>query len=259
VKNSLKAALKAGRPVLGSWIQCGNVGIAEAMARAGFDWLAIDLEHSTISLETAEHLIRVVELCGCVPLVRLPSHDFVLAKRAMDAGAHGIIVPSVNTAEEARAAVQCIQYPPRGFRGMGLGRAHGYGTQFESYLKEVQDHGVVVAMIEHKNGVENLEKILSVPGIDAIFVGPYDLSASYGTPGALSEPAVKSALQQIIKVAAKARVACGIHVVHPPVEQVRTRLEEGFRFIAYAGDMLLLTPAANQAVSSLRQMALGKT
>lgn len=257
MKNSLRSSLRAGRPVFGTWLQFGHPAIAEVIAQAGFEWVGIDLEHSVISLETAFTLIQVLELSGCVPLVRLSANDPVQAKRVMDAGAHGVIVPGVQTVEDAERAVAAVKYPPRGTRGVGLGRAHGYGTRFEEYLGELDEHGVVFAMIEHRDGVEQVEKILVVPGLDGVFIGPYDLSASYGVPGQFEHPVMRTAMARILAAAQRAGVAAGIHVVHPPVDQVRERLREGFRFIAYGGDMLFLTPALRDAATALRGLAGG--
>jgi 2-keto-3-deoxy-L-rhamnonate aldolase RhmA len=255
VKNALRATLRAGRPSFGSWLQFGHPAIAEVMAQAGFDWIGIDLEHSVTGMETAFSLIQVIELSGCVPLVRLSANDPVQAKRMMDAGAHGVIVPGVNAVEDAERAVAAVKYPPEGARGVGLGRAHGYGARFAEYLRELSEYAVVIVMIEHRDGVERVEKILGVPGVDAVLIGPYDLSTSYGVPGQFEHPVMRSAMTRILRAAQESSVAPGLHVVHPPVDQVRERLAEGFRFIAYGGDMLFLVPAMRTAVGELRCLA----
>jgi 2-keto-3-deoxy-L-rhamnonate aldolase RhmA len=252
MKNRLREALRGGRPSFGSWLQFGHPAVAEAMAQAGFEWIGIDLEHSVISLETAFTLIQVIELSGCVPLVRLSANDPVQAKRVMDAGAHGVIVPAVQTVDDARRAVASIKYPPSGTRGVGLGRAHAYGPRFADYVRELEEFAVAIVMIEHREAVERVEEILGVPGIDGVFVGPYDLSASYGIPGQFEHPLMHEALARILGAAKTAGVAPGIHVVHPPIAQVRDRVAEGFRFIAYGGDMLFLVPAARAAAAELR-------
>lgn len=255
MKNGLRATLRSGRPAFGSWLQFGHPAIADVLAHAGFDWIGIDLEHSVTDLETAFALIQVIDLSGCVPLVRLSANDPVQAKRVMDAGAHGVIVPGVQSAEDAERAVAAVRYPPAGQRGVGLGRAHGYGVTFQDYLRELGEYVVVMAMIEHREGVEQVEKIARVPGIDGLFIGPYDLSASYDIAGEFEHPLMREALARIVAAARDAGVAAGIHVVHPPAEQVRQRLAEGFRFIAYGGDMLFLVPALRQAAAELRCLA----
>lgn len=255
MKNSLRATLRAGRPAFGSWIQFGHPAIAEVMAQAGFDWIGIDLEHSVIGLETAFTLIQAIELSGCTPLVRLSANDPVQAKRVMDAGAHGVIVPTVNSVADAHEAVAAVRYPPSGTRGVGLGRAHAYGTRFHEYVRELEEGAVVAVMIEHRLGVEHVEEILAVPGVDAVFIGPYDLSASYDVPGQFEHPLVRDGIARILKAAHVCGVAPGIHVVHPPVEQVEARLAQGFRFIAYGGDMLFLVPTLRDAAAALRRLS----
>ena len=145
----------------GSWITFTSTASAEIMAKAGFNWLAIDMEHSPISIERAQELIQVIELSGTIPLVRLSSNDPVQIKRVMDAGAYGIIVPSVNTREDALAAIRATRYPPAGSRGVGLARAQGYGADFEKYKRSVNRDTIVIEQIEHKNAVECIEDILS--------------------------------------------------------------------------------------------------
>lgn len=248
---SLRERLHGEQPTFGSWIQFGNAAVAELMAQAGFDWVCIDLEHSAIGIETAFNLIQVIDLAGCVPLVRLSSNDPVQAKRVMDAGAHGIIVPAVGSVGEAEQAVSSAYYPPRGRRGVGLSRAQGYGSRFDAYLKKVETQTVVIVMIEERRGVDQIEEIVRVPGVDGVLIGPYDLSSSYGVAGQLDHPVMNEAIKRILDATRKANVAAGIHVVHPTLDQARRRVREGFRFIAYGGDMLFLAPALQQAVSEL--------
>ena len=224
------------------------------MATAGFDWLAIDLEHSTIDLETTFTLIQVIDLAGCAPLVRLSANDPVQAKRVMDAGAWGVIVPSVQSAAEAKQAVDAVKYPPEGKRGVGLGRAHGYGPRFVEYVCENAEGSIVIPMIEQVEGVERVDEILDVAGVDGVFIGPYDLSASYGVAGELNHPLVTKAMARVLETARAKGKAAGIHVVHPPATQVADRLAEGFRLIAYGGDMLFVTPAAREAAGQLRKL-----
>ena len=252
MKDHLRKALHAGRPVFGSWIQFGDSQVAEVMASAGFDWLGIDLEHSAIDLASASRLIQIIDLAGCVPLVRLSANDPVQARRVMDLGACGVIVPSVQSAAEARRVVEAVKYPPEGTRGVGLGRAHGYGTRFAEYLKESGEGSIVIPMIEQAEGVEHVGDILDVAGVDGVFIGPYDLSASYGVTGELQHPLVVEAMRRVVETARTKGKAAGIHVVHPPVTQVADRLAEGFRLIAYGGDMLFLTPAVSEAATQLR-------
>lgn len=256
---SLRHRLTHGEVSIGSWIQLAHPAIAEIMANAGFEWLAVDLEHSSITIREAEEIIRIIDLCGVVPLVRLSSNDPVQIKRVMDAGAHGIIVPMVNSAIEAEHAVAALRYPPKGVRGVGLARAQGYGARFEHYRTWLESEGIVIAQIEHVRGVENLDAILGVDGINGFIVGPYDLSGSLGIPGKFDHPRMKEALVEIRRIAHKHKsVAPGFHVV--PVEHslMIEKVKEGYRFIAFSTDMLFLGESCRSEMRSLQAKLPGK-
>ena len=218
---------------IGSWIQIGNPTIAEIMASAGFDWLVVDLEHSAITLREAEDLIRVIDLKGVVPLVRLSSNNPEQIKRIMDAGSHGVIVPMVNTPEEAEMAVASVKYPPVGRRSFGLARAQGYGARFEDYLAWQRENSLVIVQIEHINAVNCLESILSVEGVDAYFVGPYDLSGSLGIPGQFDHPEFLKTMNRIPEIAKKCGIPGGVHIVEPDAGQLKKSIEQGNQFIAF--------------------------
>lgn len=254
MRNTVRAALRERVPSVGSWIQFGHTGIAEVMAQAGFPWLVIDLEHSVIGIADVQPLIQVIELSGSCPLVRLSSNDPVQAKRVLDAGAHGVIVPSVNSAADAREAVAAVKYPPHGIRGVGLARAQGYGARFGAYLEEANEYSIVVPMIEHRQAVDDIEAIARTPGVNAVFVGPYDLSASYGVAGEMHHPLMRDAMARLLKATTEAGISAGLHVVHPPVRQVAERIAEGFNFVAYGTDMLFLVSQAREAAAQVRSI-----
>jgi 2-keto-3-deoxy-L-rhamnonate aldolase RhmA len=232
--------LRNGRCTIGSWITLAHPAIAEIMAKAGFDWLTVDMEHSVLTIREAEELIRVIDLCGVTPLVRLSANDPVQIKRIMDAGAHGLIVPMVNSASEAEQAVTAVRYPPEGRRGVGLARAQGYGTRFNQYLNWVNRNALVIVQVEHIKAVDNLEAILSVEGVDGFIVGPYDLSGSLGVPGEFDHPLMKNAMQRIEAVGKDSGKAPGIHVIEPKPDEVKNRIEQGYRFVAYSLDIRML-------------------
>jgi 2-keto-3-deoxy-L-rhamnonate aldolase RhmA len=250
-RNLLKAALGSGQPAWGSWITLAHPAIAEIMAKAGFLWLAVDLEHSVITIREAEELIRVIGLCGVVPLVRLSANDPVQIKRVMDAGAYGVIVPMVNSAVQAEQAVASVYYPPRGRRGVGLARAQGYGDDFEGYRKWLQQEAVVIVQVEHIQAVENLTEILAVEGVDGFFVGPYDLSSSLGIPGQWAHAKMTEAMARIREVGGASGKAPGIHVVEPDPEAARQKVAEGYRLIAYSLDIRLLDRACRQGLTAI--------
>ncbi|MBN2140996.1 MAG: 2,4-dihydroxyhept-2-ene-1,7-dioic acid aldolase [Desulfovibrionaceae bacterium] len=250
---SLKQKLASRTPALGSWITLAHPAIAEIMCRAGFEWLAVDLEHSSITIGQAEELIRVIELCGAAPLVRLSANDPVLAKRVMDSGARGVIVPMVNSRADAERAVDAVYYPPRGGRGVGLARAQGYGAGFSKYAEWAKTGPVVIVQVEHIKAVEDLEAILAVDGVDGFIVGPYDLSASLGVPGDFEDPAFLAAMERIGRVGTSSGKAPGIHVVEPDIEAAAQRIEQGYVFLAYSLDIRMLDAASRAAVARLNQ------
>jgi len=249
---SLKEVFRSGGLTIGSWITLAHPAIAEIMAGAGFDWLAVDLEHSSITIREAEDLIRVIELCGVTPLVRLSANDPVQIKQVMDAGAHGIIVPMVNSHTDAERAVSAVYYPPRGQRGVGLARAQRYGTKIEDYLAWLRDSAVIIVQVEHIEAVKNLETILAVEGVDGFMVGPYDLSGSLGVPGQFLHPSVVEALQKIQRTVAAGKSMAGYHVVQPQPEQTVQRIREGYRFLAYSLDTLFLGEMCRRGLKEIR-------
>ena len=254
----VKDNLLKGRLTIGSWLSLGDLGITEIMARSGFDWLGIDMEHSAITIEKAQEMVRVIDLCGLTVLVRVGANDHHLIKRVMDTGAHGVIVPMINTAAEARAAVAAVKYPPEGKRGVGLSRAQGYGMSFEKYKEWVGQHSIVIVQIEHIEGVANLAEILDVKGVDGFLVGPYDLSGSMGIPGRFDDPRMKKALKTILSVARKKGRTAGFHVVPADPRLVAARVKEGFRFVAYSVDFVLLGSKCSEGVAQMRRLTTWK-
>ena len=240
-------------PTVGSWLQLADPALTEMMASAGFDWLCIDLEHTTTSIAQAGELIRIGSLARVPMLVRLSGHDPTQIKRVLDAGAQGIIAPMVNTAAEAAKIAEAALYPPAGTRGVGLGRAQGYGTGFDEYLGQAREI-VVIAQIEHIDAVENLGEILDVDGIDGFFVGPYDLSASLGRPGDLEHPDVTSALKTVEEFVTADGPVAGVHVVEPDLARLESALDRGYRFVAFASDMLIFSHRIGELASSLAEL-----
>ena len=241
---------------IGSWITLGHPAIAEIMAAAGFDWLAVDLEHSVITLREAEELIRVIDLKGLPAFVRLSSNNSEQIKRVMDAGASGVIVPMVNTREEAVSAVSAVKYPPIGTRSFGLARAQGYGPKFEDYISWQEEGTLIIVQIEHIQAVENLESILDVPGVDGYFVGPYDLSGSLGVPGDFNHPDFLEAMDEINRLASQTNVPGGVHIVEPDVEKLREYIANGLTFLAYSIDTRMLDESCRKGLESIVDLRL---
>jgi 2-keto-3-deoxy-L-rhamnonate aldolase RhmA len=251
---TLKKKLLDKKLVIGSWITLAHPAIAEIMAGSGFDWLAVDLEHSVITIREAEELIRVIDLNGVVPLVRLTSNNSDQIKRVMDAGSHGVIVPMVNCAEDAELAVRAVKYPLFGKRGFGLARAQGYGNRFKEYLEWQEKNSVVIVQVEHIDAVNNLEEIFAVDGVDGYMIGPYDLSGSMGIPGQFDHPDLLEAMEKIRMVAAKFNKTGGVHVVEPDASQLRQAIKEGQRFIAYSVDIRMIGQACREGLDFVKKL-----
>ena len=234
----------------GSWVTFADTASAEIMAKAGFNWLAIDMEHSPIELQQAQQLIQVIELSGTIPLVRLPANDAVLIKRVMDAGAYGVIVPNIKAAEDVLLAVGATRYPPLGFRGVGLARAQGYGADFQGYKNIADSSSIVIAQIENKDAVDNIDDILQVKGLNAVIIGPYDLSGSYGVTGKLKHIKVREAEKRVLEACQKYKVACGTHIVFPDAKELRKRIKLGYRMLAFGVDMIFLLQECRMAIEA---------
>lgn len=247
----LRARLADGDVVLGSWLSFAFTPVTEMFARAGFDFLVIDQEHAAIGAADMFGMIQVIDLCGVAPWVRVGGNDARLIKQALDSGATGIIVPMVNSVDEAAAAVSASRYPPHGTRGAGLFRAQDYGLGFAEYRPRADAETVVILQIEHIDAVRNVEEILSVPGIDGFIVGPYDLSGSVGRPGEYDHPDVRWALEEVERVMATSSVPGGFHVVHSGEDELRRRIEAGYSIIAYGDDMVFLAEKLKEEATRL--------
>lgn len=254
---SLRDRLLNRELTIGSWLSFGYPAVCEVMAKAGFDWLVVDMEHTPIDMFQAQQLIQIIDLAGCVPLVRVGNNDALLIKRAMDAGAHGIVVPMVNTEADARRAVSAIRYPPAGTRGVGLSRAQGYGQNFEQYKIWAERESILIVQIEHVEAVENMETILAVEGVDGFIVGPYDLSGSLGRPGDFSHPSVAAALDKVQQIMRESDKFGGYHVVHSNHDELLNRISQGYRFVAYGNDMVFFSEKVTAEAAFARRQAQG--
>ncbi|MFA7342849.1 MAG: aldolase/citrate lyase family protein [Terrimicrobiaceae bacterium] len=250
----LKSKLRDRELSLGSWISIGNPSTAEIMARAGFEWLVVDLEHTAIGIEIACEMIRIIDLCGVTPLVRLTSNDANQIKRVMDAGAHGIVVPMVNNAEQARLAVSATRYAPKGTRGVGLSRAQGYGAKFAEYLTWQSDGPIVIVQIEHISAIDHLGEIISVPGVDGVIIGPYDLACSMEIPGQFANPGFLDAMARIRTIAGEHGTPVGTHIVEPGLSALAKAVSEGYTFIAYSVDQRMLDVCARAGSAKFMEL-----
>lgn len=253
--NTLRHALQTGRCAIGSWINTASTVVAELMSAAGFDFLTVDTEHSAVDLPGTQVLFQAIRAGNpsCAPVVRLPENDYGVTRRFMDAGAAGVIVPLVNSAEQVREVVRAVKYPPDGDRGVGFCRSNKYGMEFHEAIRTANNETFVCVQIEHVDAVRNIDQIVSVPGLDAVFVGPYDMSASMGVTAQFDHPEMRKALERVLNACEDSHVTPGIHVVQPEVEEVLRRLDEGYRLIAYSLDITMIHRACVDGLSEIRR------
>jgi len=250
---SLKHKLKNNELTLGSWIMMGNVMSVEVMALAGFDWLVVDIEHTSIDLETTQLLISTIQAKGIKALVRVSKNEEVVIKKILDMGADGIIVPMVNSKEDAIQAVEYAKYPPVGKRGVGLYRASNYGMGFEEYKKWVDEELVIIAQIEHIDAVNNIDDILQVEGVDGTIIGPYDLSGSMGFPGEFNRDDIQEAVQKVLDRCKAHNMPSGFHVVDTNPKNLQIKIEQGCTFLAYGIDYFFMRDSAISGMKSLKE------
>ena len=250
MKNKLRRALLGCEVSLGSWIQIGHPACAEVLARAGFDWVCVDLEHGISDLETMAGIFRGLAGFDCVPVARLPLNDPIWIHRTLDAGARGLIIPMVKTAAEAEAAVREAKYPPRGMRGFGYSRANLYGADFDAYIASANDEIAMVMQIEHKDAIVNLDAILRVDGVDGVFIGPLDLSGSMGITGQLDHPQMVAALEKYRSACRAQKKSAGMHLVRPSDASIRRALDEGYTMLALGLDNVFMEQSARAALKA---------
>jgi len=253
---NLKAKLKRNELTIGSWITIGHPSVVEIMCSAGFEWLTIDMEHTSIDINTAQILISTIQAQGCKALVRVSKNEEVIIKRVLDAGADGIIVPMITSKAEALEAVNYAKYPPEGKRGVGLFRAQKYGKGFDEYKKWVNEELVIIAQIEHVDAVENIEDIITTNGIDGVIIGPYDLSASMGCPGEFYRDDVQGNIKKVLAECKKHHVPSGFHVIESNPEKLNEKIKEGCTFLAYSLDFFFLGDNARDGMEKVRNNML---
>lgn len=246
---SFRQRLKKGDTLIGSLLQMPLPESAEIFVQAGYDWLFVDMEHSPMDARAALNILTAVD--SRVPcVVRVPWNDEAYIKKALDIGATGIIVPLVNTVEDARLAVARCKYPPVGIRSVGITRAQRYDLTFDDYMQRANEEIAVIVQIEHVKAVSNIEGILDVPGIDGVFVGPFDLSGSMDKPGKINDPEVQAAIQRVVQACAKRDVAVCAYA-HTPAH-AKNYIALGYRVIGLCVDYILLARAAVAALKEVK-------
>lgn len=257
--NPVKRKLAAGEPTFGTWLSLGDLHASRVLARMGFDWLTLDMEHSAIDWKQATTIFGAIADAGCVPLARVPqgSHDYI--KRVLDAGAWGIVVPMVDTVEQARVAISAAKYPPVGNRSLGGGmHALNFGATAGDYFQQANDEILVILQTESPTGVENAEAIYALDGVDAIFVGPVDLRANMrGADGSeADDDAFESMLARVVAAGKAVGTPTGMHAMD--TESALARADQGMQFIAVGSELRLLVQKAQQTLAELEPQKAAK-
>ena len=252
MQSNIRERLKKSDTLIGTLITIPAPEIAEIMAELGYDWLFIDTEHGSFNADKAQGLLQAVaHRCPCV--MRIPTNDEVWIKKALDIGAAGIIAPGVNSAAEAEEIVRMCKYPPRGRRGVGIGRAHGYGLKFKDYVEKANDEIAVILQAENTNAVENIAEIVKVPDVDAVLIGPYDLSASMGKMGRINDADVQAAIASVTECCREAGIPLGIFA--DSAESAASFIEKGYTLIAISTDCLHMAQGAAATLKAAKKMS----
>ena len=239
-RKELKNKLNQRKAVFAGWTSIGHPQITEMIARSGVDFIGIDLEHSTISQEQAQRIIAACHANAVVCLPRVASHDPESIRRLLDSGADGILVPTVETPAQVEKLIEAMKYPPEGRRGYGIARAQGYGNDFKAYTSTWNQESILILQIESLKAVDNIEALLDFEEVDGVMIGPYDLSGSLGIPGQIDSELVEKESQKVVESCKRHHKACGIHIVDPSNESIRSALDNGYTFLALSSDVFML-------------------
>ena len=248
IRNKLQHSI----PSIGSWMQISNSNVAEIFGDLGYDWVAIDLEHSQFELEKIPDIFRSLELGNTLPIVRLPNIDEEKARSFLEIGCGGLIIPMIENKDQLQRIISACNFIPKGNRGVGFNRSNLYGKNLDQYIK-FSSRPLIVAQIETFTAFENIEEILSVKGLDAIFIGPYDLSSSMNITGQFDSQRFKKVINEIISKCKKYKVASGIHIVNPDLKLLKKNINLGFSFLAYSIDTVILNLYAKNPLNSLEK------
>ena len=245
---SFRTRLRSGERLVAPLVTLNSPVVAELLSAVGFDWLFIDAEHAPFE---PFHMQALLQGAGATPcVIRLPAGEEVPIKQALDIGAAGIIAPQVNSVEHARRIVQSAKYAPLGQRGLGIARAHGYGLKVREYMQSANEDTAVIVQAEHRDAVDRIREIVRVEGIDGVLIGPYDLSASLGRPGAVDHPDVVDTIDRVRAACADARLPIGIFGLTP--EAVQPYIAKGFTMIVVGVDTVLMGQAAGAMLKAVR-------
>ena len=247
LSNDLKIKLSNRQLVFGSWVSFSHPSITEIFAAQGFDFHAIDMEHTTISLDQAQRIIAASQYFSVPCLPRPMSHSNDYIKPLLDSGANGIIAPLVHNAEDSQGIIDLMKFPPLGKRSFGVNRAHGYGSTFNDYISDWNKSSVYISQIESVAGLSNIESILRNPDLDGVMIGPYDMSGSLGVPGQISHLKMLDAEKVIIEACKSANRSCGTQISEFSPENIAIAIDKGYTFIIASSDLFVLNSWAEKA------------
>jgi len=253
MRNPLKARLRRGETVWGTFVnEFGSATVPRIMQAAGWDYILIDTEHASFSIETVSALLSASSTVGLPALVRVPETQRSLLSRPLDAGALGLMIPRVESRAQAEAIVRYTKYPPVGDRGVILGNAHTDFRMVEgkAFMRQANAETLLIMQIETRTGFDQMDEILSVPGLDVALIGPYDLSTSLGIPGELNHPRMVATIDRFLKSCARHKVVPGNFV--GTVADGRAWLRRGMRFLIYSADFFILLERSRQVLAELR-------
>ncbi len=249
--NHVLGAWRANKQTIGAWLSIDSPFVAESMANAGFDWVCMDMQHGLLDYNDVKRMLPAISTTDTIPLVRVPWNEPYEIMKVLDAGAYGVIVPLINNAEEAARAVAACRYPPKGMRSFGPTRAAMYAGA--NYAQEANDEIACIVMIETAEAIENLEEIMSTPGVDGVYIGPADLAFALGLPpaGNTDEPIHVEAVNKIFECSRKHNIAAGIHTMS--VEYTQQYLEQGFHMVTLGSDGGFMARMARRELKAARQ------
>jgi 2-dehydro-3-deoxyglucarate aldolase len=249
----LKDKLRLKEFTLGSWLMSGSPVIADVMATAGLEWLVIDHEHTCTDFHQIDNLISRIQKNKIEALVRVAKNDEVFIKKALDAGANGVVIPMVKSLEDAKRAIDYCYYPPFGKRGVGLFTAQGYGYEFEKYVQNHRHQTTVIFQIEHVDALRDIDSMTKLEGVDGFIIGPYDFSASMGKPGKFDDPEISQALSTVEREVIKSGKSLGYHIVQPDTHLLAQKKSQGYSFFAFSIDYLLLGNSLREKLNLIKE------
>lgn len=254
--NRVKQKLQSGQPSLGTWLTTGHLHIARLLARSGFDWLTLDMEHAPYDWRETAAVVAAIADAGCVPLIRVPDGSHSWIKRALDAGAYGVVIPMVDTVAQAKLAIAAAKYPPTGNRSTGGGMHNlNFDCSTEDYYLGANDQTLVILQTESPQGIANAAEIYALPGCDAIFIGPNDLKFQMRTADGTfpSADQFEQSIARCVEIGRQVQTPIGMHVFSS--EQAELRISQGMQFLAVSSDLGLMASATQQVTSQLKLSA----